>query len=405
MIAVQPRIAMLSVHSCPIGDLGARDTGGMSVYVRELALELGKQGLAVDIYTRAHQLGHNQIVELGQQARLIHLRAGEDGEKDKMALYPHLPAFARNLEDFRRYHGIHYDLVFSHYWLSGWVGRYLERCWHVPHIIVFHTLGAVKNAIGVGEKEPELRMRTEVKLTRDCHGIIATTLREKDDLMRYYGASAQRIRVIPCGVNLDLFRPMNRELARQELGFNGSHDILFVGRIEPLKGIDRLLRALKHLQNGHCIKLWIIGGDEGSRDEVTRLQNLGQALGIADLVKFLGIVEHEKLPYFYNAAAACIIPSYYESFSLVALEALACGTPVVATNVGGISGLVHPGESGYMVKNGSPRHLADQIARLLSHPANRPALSIRESVSRFSWSNIAQRVRREMLADYLTGVN
>jgi len=405
LIAVQPRIAMLSVHSCPIGDLGARDTGGMSVYVRELARELGKQGLAVDVYTRAHQPGHSQIVELGQQARLIHLGAGEGVKMDKLAVYPHLPDFARNLESFRRRNHLNYDLVFSHYWLSGWVGRYLERRWHVPHIIVFHTLGAVKNAIGVGEKEPALRLRTEAQLAQDCHGIIATTRREKDDLIRHYGAAAPRIRVIPCGVNLDLFRPMNREVVRRELGFNGDRDLLFVGRIEPLKGIDRLLEALRYLQNGHRIKLWVIGGDESSRDEVARLQKLSQALGIADAVKFLGMVEHEKLPYFYNAAAACIIPSYYESFSLVALEALACGTPVVASNVGGIRNFIRQGETGYMVKNGNPHHLADQIARLLSRPATKPALSIRESVNRFSWSNMAEQVSREVLADYLAGVN
>jgi len=410
MSASQLRIAMLSVHSCPIGNLGAKDTGGMSVYIRELARELGKQGLLVDVYTRVHGPKDNQIVTLGQNARLIHLKAGEDEDMHKLAVYSYLPDFACNLENFRKHNYLRYDLVFSHYWLSGLVGQYLQRWWNVPHVMMFHTLGAVKNAIGVGEDEPELRIETERYLARNCHHIIATTEKEKEELIVHYGASPERISVIPCGVNLELFQPMDKEIAKQQLGFGDDKIILFVGRIEPLKGIDQLLEAMTYLQNSQGLRLVIIGGDEHSQYEMKRLQRLSQELHIQGSVTFLGLIEQEKLPCFYSAADVCVIPSYYESFGLVALESIACGTPVVATNVGGLKSVIHQGETGYVVTDNTPSHLADKIALLLSKPSPdiKSALSIRASVTKFSWSNIAEAIIREcrlVLADYFAPVH
>ena len=397
MAAGQPRMAMLCVHSCPIGNLGAKDTGGMSVYVREIARELGKLGLLVDIYTRVHDPKDNQILELGQNARLIHLRAGEDEDMHKLAVYSYLPDFACNLENFRRQNSLRYDLVFSHYWLSGWVGQYLQHWWNVPHIMTFHTLGAVKNAIGIGEGEPELRIETERHLAGNGHHTIATTEKEKEDLIRHYGASPDRISVIPCGVNLELFQPMDKEIAKWQLGFSDDKIVLFVGRIEPLKGIDQLLRAMTYLQNGQGLRLVVIGGDEHSQYEMERLQKLSRALHIGGSVTFPGLIKHEKLPNFYSAADVCVIPSYYESFGLVALESMACGTPVVATNVGDLKSIIHQGETGYVVMDNAPHRLAEKIALLLSKPSSdmKSALSIRESVTRFSWSNIAQAIIKE----------
>jgi len=410
MAAGQLRIAMLCVHSCPIGNLGAKDTGGMSVYVRELARQLGKQGHLVDVYTRVHDPKDPQIVNLGQNARLIHLRAGGGEEIHKLAVYCYLPDFAGNLENFRQHNGLQYDLVFSHYWLSGQAGKYLQRWWNVPHITMFHTLGAVKNAIGIGEDEPELRIETERYLAKNCHRIIAATENEKEELVLRYGASPETISVVPCGVNLELFQPMDKETAKQRLGFDDDKIILFVGRIEPLKGIERLLRAMSRLQNRHRLRLVIIGGDDHSQYEMERLQRLSRTLHIQDSVTFLGLIKQEELPCFYSAANACVVPSYYESFGLVALESLACGTPVVAANVGGIKSIIQQGETGYVVEDNTPRHLADKIALLLSKPSpdTKSALSIRASVSRFSWSNIAEAVIKEcqvVLANYVTEVH
>lgn len=394
------KIAMLSVHSCPLGKLGSMDTGGMSVYIRELASELGRRGHSVDVYTRAHDPADNQVVELNENARVIHLQVGEIEHIHKLVLYAHLADVACSVENFRKRQGIQYDLIHSHYWLSGWVGRQIQAWWDIPHITMFHTLGAVKNAIGVGEDEPELRVVTEKELVRDCHRIIAATEREKEELVGYYEASPEMISVIPCGVNLSLFQNVDKGMARRRLGLNGGGIILYVGRVEPLKGIDRLLTAMSNLDAGNELRLVVVGGDGDGQSEVERLQSLSRNLHIQDSVMFAGTVRQEELLYYYSAADVCVIPSYYESFGLVALESLACGTPVVATGVGGIENVVHQGQTGYVVKGDNPADLANSIAALLSRPdaGMESADSIRESVSRFNWSNVAEAIEREYRA-------
>jgi len=393
------KIAMLSGHSWPLGKLGGKNTGGMSIYIRELCRELGRQGHLVDIYTRAHEPIHDQIVELGKNARLIHLRAGQEEEIEKLAIYPHLAEFACEVENFRKHNGLHYDLIHSHYWLSGWIGKWMQRWWDIPHITMLHTLGAVKNAIGIGMNEPDLRINSEKALVRDCNRIIAPTEREKEYLIHYYDASPKAITVIPCGVNLELFRSVEKEIARNYLGLDGKGIILFVGRIVPLKGIDKLLMAMPYLENRQRLKLLVIGGDEYCRDEMKRLKSLAQSLQIHDSVSFLGFVKHEELPYFYSAADLCVLPSYYESFGLVALESLACGTPVVVTKVGGLESVIRQGDTGYVVLDNTPFRLANKMALLLSMSNKKEAISsIRASVTKFSWSKIAEAIVNEYRA-------
>ena len=402
------KIAMLSVHSCPLGELGGKNTGGMNVYIRELARELGRRGHLVDVYTRAHESVHDQIVEFGRNARIIHLKAGEDEEIHKLAIYPHLADFASDLENFRKHNGLQYDLIHSHYWLSGWAGKWIQRWWNIPHITMFHTVGAVKNAIAIGEREPELRLDTEKELVKNCHRIIASTDKEKETLTHYYYASPKTISVIPCGVNLDLFRPIDKAIALRHLGLDGEEIILFVGRIDPLKGIDNLLTAMTYLHKQR-LKLIVIGGDEQSQPELESLKSLSRSLQIHDSVAFHGLVNQEMLPYFYSAADLCVVPSYYESFGLVALESLACGTPVVATKVGCVKNVIRQGKTGYVVIDNAPRRLADKIALLLSMSNEKPKSpeSIRASITRFSWSNIADAIINEyweVIGNYLAKV-
>ncbi len=397
------KIAILSVHSCPVGNLGAKDTGGMSVYIRELARELGQRGHTVDIYTRVHDPRDRQIYELNENVRLIHLRAGEIEEIHKLAVYPYLAEFAGHLENFRKQNGLHYDLIFSHYWLSGLVGQYLQQWWHTPHLTIFHTLGAVKNTFGIGEDEPELRLEMEREVAQNCDRIIATTEKEKEDIGQHYGVSPEKISVIPCGVNLELFRPIGKKLARQHIGSTDGKLLLFVGRIEPLKGIEQLLQAMSYLTSHPRPGLLIIGGDKNSHDELAGLQKLCRRLQIQDSVNFLGLIKHEEMPYFYSAVDACVIPSYYESFGLVGLESLACGTPVIATDVGNLKNIIQPGKTGYVIADNAPRTLAGKIDLLLSVPGpEADTLSIRESVREFAWSNIAEAMLRQchlVLAD------
>ena len=338
-----------------------------------------------------------QIIEIGPNARLIHLKADEVEAIDKLIVYTYLPDFTCNLENFRKQNDLQYDLIFSHYWLSVWVGKLLQCWWNVPHMMMFHTVGAVKNALGIGEDEPELRIEAERYLANDCHRIIAATDKEREQLSTYYGASLDSISVIPCGVNLELFQPINKNNARRYLGLDGNKVILFVGRLEPLKGIDSLLRAMTHLKDIPNLKLIVIGGDSRNRDELERLKRVCQDLNIEGLVTFLELVKQEKLPYYYSAADICVIPPYYESFGLVALESLACGTPVVTTRVGDMENIIRQGETGYVIADNAPDQIADKISLLLSQP-NGGAESVNSmlaSVAGFSWANIAEIIAKE----------
>lgn len=387
-------IAMLSFHSCPVGRLGGKDTGGMNVYIREISRALGEYGHTVDIYTRAHDPIEDSVVQLSDNVRLVHLEAGEVNPLSKATAYSYVDEFACNLDRFRREQGLRYDLVHSNYWMSGEVASCLAAKWGVPHVTMFHTLGAVKNALGIGAREPAARISAERKLARDCDRIICATDREKGDLRAYYGATAQNIGVVSCGVDLERFRPLDRAEARRRLGLDDRPLVLYVGRIESLKGLDRLIRAAAALDGHGPVRVLVVGGDDRDRGELQRLGRLSRELGVGHLVTFKGAVEHSALPLYYNAANVCAIPSYYESFCMVALEALACGTPVVGSRVGCIETLVHDGVNGYRLDDEAPSELARKLLLALSvlpHDAGQRG-QIRHSVQQFSWPIIAASV-------------
>ena len=404
------RIAMLSLHSCPVGTPGGRDTGGMNIYIKELALQLGKRGHRVDIYTREHQPKHEQVVDLSPDVRIIHIETGGGEDIPKVAFYSYLQKFICGVENFRSADGVEYDVLHSHYWLSGLTGKQLQMWWRVPHVMTFHTLGAVKNSTGIGEDESELRIESEREVVRSCDRIIATTERERNNLIQYYDAPPGIITVIPCGVNLRLFQHMDNEEARRALGFDHQKIVLFVGRIDPLKGIDQLLKSLQHVSCDAPPDLLVVGGDHYNKDELQALKLLAGQLHIEGKVRFLGAVDQDKLPVFYNAADICVIPSYYESFGMVALEALACGTPVISTNVGDIAQIIARDGAGYVIDNNSPRLIGDTISRLLANNG-KEALKIktRRSIARnYSWSTIADKILEEydaLIAGYSSRVN
>ena len=391
----QLQIAMFSIHSSPIGELGTKNTGGMSVYIRELAWQLGTRGHRIDIYTRLNGSKRNRIIDLGDNVRLIHLSAGNNGLAQKLTLYYYLSDFFRALQQFRERENLNYDLVHSHYWLSGRLGSWVQDRWNLPHMVMFHTLGTVKNIAGVADQEPDLRIATEKKLTKTCQRILAPTAAEKNNLLTYYNADAEKIGVVPCGVNLDLFRPMDRAAARQRLGFNNNESIvLYVGRFDPIKGIDRLLEAAAHLQDKRQLRLVIIGGDGPETPEYQNLQKMTRKLGIQHAVTFVGRVEQRHLPPYYSAADVLVVPSYYESFGLVGLESLACGTPVVATEVGAMRSILRDGETGQIVPHANPRSLAAAVEKFISGSGSKKlsADMIRASVLKFGWSTVAAAV-------------
>ncbi|MBU0698137.1 MAG: glycosyltransferase [Proteobacteria bacterium] len=395
MKAALLNIAMISLHSSPIGELGTRDTGGMSVYISELARELGRRGHRIDIFTCRRARASAQVTELYANVRLVQLNSSLVEPMTKAKIYHALGDYFGALERFRIQAGLCYDLIHSHYWLSGMLGHQARNHWSVPHIIMFHTLGASKNRAGTSEPEPEIRIANEKRLINLCHRILAATKREKEDLMRFYNAVSAKISVVPCGVNLNRFRPLNRLTARQQLGFDADELLLlYVGRFDPIKGLDRLISALCHLQNHPRLRLVIVGGDGGHSSFFKNLQRLVRNLGLEHCVTFAGRVEHSVMPLYFCAANVLVIPSRYESFGLAGLEALACGTPVVAAPVGAFENVLREGQTGHVVSDETPLAFARGIEIFLPGPSSTvPAPeAVRASVLEFDWSKVAAAV-------------
>jgi D-inositol-3-phosphate glycosyltransferase len=380
----------------------------MNVYVRELSAELGRRGIFVDVFTRSQDpcIPHINEVDLGDCARVVHIPAGPESPLSTIDVYPHLQEFTENVEAFALEEGLKYDLIHSHYWLSGVVARTLKRTWNVPFIQMFHTLGRMKNRIaGIdGDMEDELRVQTEHQLMQQADRLVAATPAERIQLMWLYNAESRKIQTISPGVDVSQFYPIPRDQARRVIGIpEEDHLLLFVGRIEPLKGIDTLLRAIALLRShmpGDTAKLSlsIIGGlqdEEEQSDEMKRLRNLREELGLSELVTFLGAKSQETLQYYYSAAEAVVMPSHYESFGMVALEAMACGTPVIASEVGGLAYLVQDGVTGFHVPTSDPVPLADKIQILLTSDVLRREMSnaAHDWAHQYSWQRITDQIQ------------
>ncbi len=401
------RIAMLSVHTCPLAMLGGKNTGGMNVYVRELSRVLGRRGYAVDIFTRCENRNVPPIIRMGPNARVIHICAGPAERQDKHQLFPYLPEFVDGVLGLADEEGIDYDLIHSHYWLSGWVARELQKAWRVPIIQMFHTLGHMKNLVARAgeEREHERRITVEGELMQRADRTVAATERDQEQMLTLYDAEPAKIRVIPCGVDLSLFRPYDRAQAREEIGLEPDVKmVLFVGRMEPLKGIDDLLHAIARILRDHAlpcdrVSLILIGGSaEDDPDQISsemaRLIRMRDELGLQDMVTFLGAQGQEVLPLYYSAADVVVMPSHYESFGMVALEAMACGTPVVASDVGGLSYTVEDGVTGFLVPDRNPAALADRICEILNDEVVRDQLGqqARQVARRYGWERIADEI-------------
>lgn len=387
------RVAVVSVHGCPLARLGERDTGGMNVYLLQLAKKLGARGIQADVYTRYHDPADPQIVELGPNARVIHIKAGSLYET-KSSIYPYLPEFVGNLVSFQKANDLNYDLFHSHYWLSGKAVSMLSRHYSLPHIASFHTLGEAKLRALPGQRESALRINAEKTILKRADQIMAVSQHERSNMIDYYRATPDKIRVIPCGVDMGYFRPIDKERARAELGITDPKVLLYVGRVQPLKGPDLLLRAVASLADKEGLRLLVVGGDKEGDEEIDRLKGLASELGVADIVSFLGIVQQERLPLFYSAADVCIVPSHYESFGLVAAEALACGTPVIASRVGGLMETIRDGVNGYLIPSRLPEAFAQRIDLLLNNDYLRNYLGsqARNSVQWLSWPFVADQV-------------
>lgn len=405
------RIAMISMHSSPLATLGGKDAGGMNVFVRESARVLAQRGHAVDVFTRSTG-GHSLRIDprIAPNARVIHVPAGPEAPVAKDGLNVLVPEFADWLCRFARQEGVEYDVTHAHYWLSGLVAEIAREQLGARFVQTFHTLAELKNQIADAPQqvEPEIRLRSECALCVSADRISAATLLERAQLIRYYGAGSRRIRIVPPGVDIARFNPIDQAYAKRVIGIPGHHKlILFAGRIEPLKGTDALLRAVALLRERAAGLAWdfgrlcvsIIGGDpseEGQRQnaEMARLHALRDELGLKDLVVFLGARDQDALRFFYSAADCLVMPSHYESFGMVALEAMACGTPVIASDVGGLSQLVQHNKTGLRVPARDPASLAAALDRLLSDEAYRRRMGHRAScyAEDYDWGKIIDKL-------------
>jgi D-inositol-3-phosphate glycosyltransferase len=364
---------------------GSKDSGGMNIYILEMAKRLAARGVQVDVFTRHHDPLDPQVVTLAPGARLIHLPAGPPS-LDKTGVYELLPHFVSQMRRFVIENRLQYDLVSTHYWLSGLVGMRLAAEWGVPHTTSFHTMAEMKRRGRPEESEVEQRDSSEMEIACSAESVIVWTEHEKEAVVDYCNVDPSSVSVIPPGVDLSRFRPMSKQQSRDYLGYGEEKNILFVGRLEPLKGLDVLFKAVASLEDTHSITLNVVGGDENS-EEKARLQDLARRMKLTESVRFVGSVGQDELPVHYNAADVCVLPSHYESFGLAALEASACGRPVVASEVGGLPTIVQSGSTGFLVPAKQSDVMAERLCELLSDDLMRSRMgtAAREHAESLSW--------------------
>lgn len=399
---------MLSYHTCPLATLGGKDTGGMNVYVRDLTRMLGVLGIHVDVFTRSQDEHVPHVLhDLGYGNRVVHIKAGDEVPLPKHELASHIQQFLDGIEEFTTQKKLEYDLIHSHYWLSGLAALELQIKWGVPFVHMFHTLGVMKRRVAQfdTELEGDYRLIGEKRVLEEADRIIAATPAELAQIQWLYESDTQKITIIPPGVDLSRFYPISVDEAKEAIGGPPCENmVLYVGRIEPLKGLDTLIEAIALLRSNGQINeskfcLAVIGGDPNLNSkendiEMIRLKELCRSHGLDELVTFLGKRDQDTLPYYYSAAEAVVVPSHYESFGMVALESMACGTPVVASQVGGLAYLVQNEKTGYTVPASDVEALADRLSRLITDKElrNRLGEQARKVAEEFSWDIIANRL-------------
>lgn len=386
------RVAVLSLHTSPLDQPGSGDSGGLNVFVRKVASQLALRGVHSDIYTRRTSPTEPDVVEIAPGVRILSVTAGpvRPVHKDRLPLLT--TRFARAVAEMA---DAKYEAIHAHYWLSGVAGALLKEEWDVPLLVSFHTLARVKESSGSGEApEGVFRKRGEDRVVEAADRIIASTDIERDQLIEHYGCRTDQVAVVPPGVDLDLFHAKRREESRRQFGFGETPTVVFVGRLQPLKGPHIAIGAIARLRKMVPDVALVIAGDEspkGTWGESVRLKLRARSLGVIRRTTFLEPLPHDELASLYRAADAVVIPSSSESFGLVALEAAACGTPVVATAVGGLRRLVQEGQTGFLVRRRTSRAFARALSRVLTDPGARARLGENgvAMAQRFPWSRTA----------------
>jgi D-inositol-3-phosphate glycosyltransferase len=398
------RIAMISEHASPLATLGGVDAGGQNVYVGQLARSLARLGYEVDIFTRRDSALLPESIEWSTGVRIIHVPAGPPEVVAKEELLPYMAEFGEWMLRFCRRQRRGYDLAHANFWMSGLVAAELRRRMGLPFVITFHALGRVRRLHqGEADRFPAERTDIEDRLVAEADQIIAECPQDEEDLIQLYNADPARVTIVPCGFDRTEFWPMSKELVRVSLGLAPDEKVILqLGRMVPRKGIDNVISGLARLRKNHGIeaRLLIVGGETDDPDaaptpEMVRLRELADAEGVADRVIFIGRRNRENLKYYYSAADIFVSTPWYEPFGITPIEAMACGTPVVGSNVGGIKFTVRDGETGYLVPPNDPDALAERIAHLYRHPKLLSVYrkqAIRRANDLFTWEKIGAAV-------------
>jgi phosphoheptose isomerase len=402
---VPKRIALVSEHASPLAVLGGVDAGGQNVYVGQLARHLVQIGYDVDVFTRRDSEALPEVAEWVDGVRIVNVPAGPPHPIPKERLLPWMDEFSAHVVRFCGRQSAPYDLLHANFWMSGLVAAEIKAALGIPFVITFHALGRVRRAHqGAADGFPDDRFAIEERVIAECDHIVAECPQEEEDLIRFYNADPAKISIIPAGFDPGEFSPMSKELARAALGLCTTEwTVLHVGRMVPRKGVDNTIRGFARMlaRIDTAGRLLIAGGDaDGSESpEVSRLRALAEEEGIADRVTFAGPIGRDRLRYYYGAADVFVTTPWYEPFGITPLEAMACGTPVVGSNVGGIKFTVRDGECGYLVEPNQPDMLAERLVHLYRHP-RLVSVFRRQAINRandlFPWRNVAN----EMAALY-----
>lgn len=406
------RIAFISEHASPLGIFGGVDSGGQNVYVGQLAKQLAAIGYEVDLFTRRDAVDLPDVVEWQQGVRVIHVPAGPAVNLPKEELLPYMTEFTAFVLDWCRTQ--HYHLIHANFWMSGLVAADIKQILRIPFVITFHALGRVRRQYqGDADRFPDQRFAIEDRIVREADYIIAECPQDREDLIQLYQAHSSRIRIIPCGFDPTEFWPIHKVQARRTLGLAPDQPlILQLGRMVPRKGVDNVIRGFAHLLKQHRVpaRLLIVGGEADQPDplltpEIGRLTAIAQELGVADEIAFLGRKGREVLKYYYSAADVFVTTPWYEPFGITPIEAMACGTPVIGAEVGGIKFSVKAGETGYLIPAKQPQSLGDCLHHLFQHPHLIRLMGqqgIRRCQEHFTWQKVAGAVAA-LYEDVLSG--
>jgi len=390
------RIAFISEHASPLAALGGADAGGQNVYVCELARQLSAKGHMVDIFTRRESPDVQRCIELNGGIRVVHVDAGPATVVPKETILPYMDAFRDDMIAFMRAKDVHYDLVHANFFMSALVAMELKTQLDIPFVVTFHALGHIRKAHqGDQDRFPAERVEIEETVVKHADGIIAECPQDYEDLVNYYDAPEDKITIIPCGVDLEAFYPTDKQLARTLTGIPGNGPVLLqLGRMVPRKGVDNVIRAFARMKT-MAAQLVIAGGDEGTEVEMSRLKQLAKQLGVENRVIFAGQRDRRELKYYYAAADLFITTPWYEPFGITPLEAMACGTPVVGSNVGGIKYSVAHGLTGVLVPPKDPAVLGGALDALLRAPRLVEEMS-KNAVERvstmFTWKLVGEKM-------------